>query len=357
MTVRTVLVCEAQVPFVHGGAEVHVRELRARAAARAATTPSSSACRSSGIRRRRSCRTRPRGGCSISARATAARSISSSRTKFPTYFVAASEQGRLADPPVPRRLRAVRHAVQRLRAQRARRRPARHADRGSTREMLGECRAVFANARNTAARLAKFNGLPGRAAVSSAAAGGAPRRRARTATTCSRSAGSNRSSAWTCSSRRWPASIAPIRLVVAGDGTQRANVERVAGEAGVADRVDVSRRRRRRRAARALRRRARRRLSAVRRGLRLRDARGVPGAEAGRSPHRFRRAERVRRGRRQRVRLRAGAGGARRRRSTALAARPARARPRWATRATTSRAHITWDGVIEKLVGRKPASA
>ncbi len=34
MTVRTVLVCEAQVPFVHGGAEVHVRqlvrELRAR---------------------------------------------------------------------------------------------------------------------------------------------------------------------------------------------------------------------------------------------------------------------------------------------------------------------------------------
>ena len=34
MTVQTVLVCEAQVPFVHGGAEVHVRqlvnELRAR---------------------------------------------------------------------------------------------------------------------------------------------------------------------------------------------------------------------------------------------------------------------------------------------------------------------------------------
>ena len=27
MSVRTVLVCEAQVPFVHGGAEIHVREL------------------------------------------------------------------------------------------------------------------------------------------------------------------------------------------------------------------------------------------------------------------------------------------------------------------------------------------
>ena len=27
MPVRTVVVCEAQVPFVHGGAEIHVREL------------------------------------------------------------------------------------------------------------------------------------------------------------------------------------------------------------------------------------------------------------------------------------------------------------------------------------------
>ena len=27
LSVRTVLVCEAQVPFVHGGAEIHVREL------------------------------------------------------------------------------------------------------------------------------------------------------------------------------------------------------------------------------------------------------------------------------------------------------------------------------------------
>jgi len=27
MAVETILVCEAQVPFVHGGAEIHVREL------------------------------------------------------------------------------------------------------------------------------------------------------------------------------------------------------------------------------------------------------------------------------------------------------------------------------------------
>ncbi len=37
-------------------------------------------------------------------------------------------------------------------------------------EMLGECRAIYSNARNTAARLAKFNGLTADGAVPSAAA-------------------------------------------------------------------------------------------------------------------------------------------------------------------------------------------
>ena len=34
MPIRTVVVCEAQVPFVHGGAEVHVRELTRELVAR-----------------------------------------------------------------------------------------------------------------------------------------------------------------------------------------------------------------------------------------------------------------------------------------------------------------------------------
>jgi hypothetical protein len=38
MTVQTVLVCEAQVPFVHGGAEVHVRQLVRELRARGYTT-------------------------------------------------------------------------------------------------------------------------------------------------------------------------------------------------------------------------------------------------------------------------------------------------------------------------------
>ena len=41
---------------------------------------------------------------------------------------------------------------------------------------------------------------------------------------------SNRSSAWTSSSRRCRVVPAPLRLLVAGDGTQRANVERLAEE-------------------------------------------------------------------------------------------------------------------------------
>src|SRR4029078_1444321 len=38
MSVQTVLVCEAQVPFVHGGAEVHVRQLLRELRARGYTT-------------------------------------------------------------------------------------------------------------------------------------------------------------------------------------------------------------------------------------------------------------------------------------------------------------------------------
>ena len=38
MSVQTVLVCEAQVPFVHGGAEVHVRQLVRELRARGYTT-------------------------------------------------------------------------------------------------------------------------------------------------------------------------------------------------------------------------------------------------------------------------------------------------------------------------------
>ena len=64
MSVRTILVCEAQVPFVHGGAEIHVRELVRELRDRGYLAELVSVPLS-GIPKRRSCRTPPRGGCSI----------------------------------------------------------------------------------------------------------------------------------------------------------------------------------------------------------------------------------------------------------------------------------------------------
>ena len=84
---KTVLVCEAQVPFVHGGAELHVRGLVDRAAVTAVTGP-----------RRVSVPFKWYPKDELLAQAAAWRLIDLSRingeridpviaTKFPTYFV------------------------------------------------------------------------------------------------------------------------------------------------------------------------------------------------------------------------------------------------------------------------------
>ena len=126
-TVKTILVCEAQVPFVHGGAEVHVRELVRELRARGYR----------GRARQRPVQVVSEGGDPAARRGVAAARSereqrpadrSRDRLEVSDLFRPPSEQGRVADPPVPRRLRAVRHAVQRLRPHRAGRRPARHAD-------------------------------------------------------------------------------------------------------------------------------------------------------------------------------------------------------------------------------------
>ncbi|HEY7059567.1 MAG TPA: glycosyltransferase family 4 protein [Vicinamibacterales bacterium] len=104
-------------------------------------------------------------------------------------------------------------------------------------QMLGECRRLFANARNTASRVAKFNGLateplyhPPRLA---------PRLVGGPYGDYVLSVGRLESvkrvdlivSAMAHVDR-------PLRLVIAGDGTQRANVERAAAESGLNGRVD-----------------------------------------------------------------------------------------------------------------------
>jgi glycosyltransferase involved in cell wall biosynthesis len=103
-------------------------------------------------------------------------------------------------------------------------------------EMLGECRAIFANARNTAQRLAKFNGLSAQALYH-------PPRLAKQlrpgpygdyVLSVGRIEAVKRVDLLV---RAMAAVDQPIRLIVAGDGTQRGNVERVAEASGVADRV------------------------------------------------------------------------------------------------------------------------
>ena len=229
---------------------------RARRAScrRAATTPSWSACRSSGTRRKRSCRTRRRGGCSISARATAARSTSSSRRSSRPTSSRHPQQGRVARSTSTARAYELcgtpysdfGHNEQDVGA-------ARHADRGSTPRCSASAGGVFANAQNTAGRACEVQRPRGRAAVSPAAAGGAarargPLRRLRAVgrphrigqaggpAGVARWLGSIRRSGWSS-----PATARSARTSSA-----------VAAAAGVADRVAFLGGRRRRAAARAL---------------------------------------------------------------------------------------------------------
>jgi glycosyltransferase involved in cell wall biosynthesis len=103
--------------------------------------------------------------------------------------------------------------------------------------MLGECQRLFTNAQNTAERVRKYNGLDAQALYHP------PRLAPRLFT---RSYGDYVLSVGRIESvkrvdllvRAMSHVDRPLRLVIAGDGTQRANVERLAHESGVADRVE-----------------------------------------------------------------------------------------------------------------------
>ena len=78
------------------------------------------------------------------------------RHEVPDLLRAPPAQGRLAGASAPRRLRAVRHAVQRLRAHDEPTWRCASACSSSTRAMLGECRGLFSIARTVSARLQKI---------------------------------------------------------------------------------------------------------------------------------------------------------------------------------------------------------
>ena len=154
---RTVLVCEAQVPFVHGGAELHVRGLVGELARR-------------GYRVERASvpfKWYPKEELLAQAAAWRLIDLSESNgepidaviaTKFPTYFVRHPNkitwlfhQYRAIYDLCGTRFSEFDHTERDVRLR----------DRlmALDNEVLGESKRLFTNARNTAARLAQYNGL------------------------------------------------------------------------------------------------------------------------------------------------------------------------------------------------------
>jgi glycosyltransferase involved in cell wall biosynthesis len=233
---RTIVVCEAQVPFVHGGAEVHVRELLRELRARGYDAELVSV----------PFKWYPKEEILPHAAAWRLLDLSESNgrpidlviaTKFPTYFARHPNK-------VAWLIHQYRGAYELCGTQ--------YSDFGHNErdlglrdtlirldtEMLGECRHIYANAQNTANRVTKYNGLAADALYH-------PPKLAGRLAAATPSYGDFVLSVGRIESvKRVDLLVSamarvdkPIRMVVAGEGTQRANVERVAAEAGVADRI------------------------------------------------------------------------------------------------------------------------
>lgn len=234
MSVRTVLVCEAQVPFVHGGAEIHVRELVRELRERGYQAELVSV----------PFKWYPKEEILPHAAAWRLLDLTESNgrpvdlviaSKFPTYFVrhpnkvawlihqyrAAYE---LCGTPYSDFLHTEEDVGLRDRLI------------ALDTEMLSECRAIFTNARNTAGRLQKFNGLGAEALYHPSRLAGRlrPGEYGDYVLSVGRIESVKRVDLIVRAMSEVPARV---RLIVAGDGTQRMNVERAAADAGVADRV------------------------------------------------------------------------------------------------------------------------
>ena len=231
---KTIVVCEAQVPFVHGGAEVHVRELLRELRQRGYDAELVSV----------PFKWYPKEEILPHAAAWRLLDLSESNgrpidlviaSKFPTYFArhpnkvawlihqyrAAYE---LCGTPYSdfghnERDVGLRDTLIRLDT-----------------EMLGECRRVFANAQNTANRVEKYNGIKAEALYHpprlAARLAGARPAYGEFVLSVGRIESVKRVDLLVSAMARVDK---PIRLVVAGEGTQRANVEKVAEDAGVGD--------------------------------------------------------------------------------------------------------------------------
>jgi glycosyltransferase involved in cell wall biosynthesis len=237
MAVRTILVCEAQVPLVRGGAESHVRQLVDRLRGRGYLVDLVSV----------PFKWYPKEEILAHAAAWRLLDLSESNgtpidlviaTKFPSYF--ARHPNKVAW--LIHQYRAAYELCGTVYSDFA------HVDLdvGLRRTlldldttMLGECRRLFTNAGNTASRVEKFNGLraeplyhPPRLADRIA---GGP------AQDYLLSVGRLETVKRHDLALRAMAQLAsPRRLVVVGEGTQDANLRRLAEELGLGDRVEFA---------------------------------------------------------------------------------------------------------------------
>jgi len=237
MAIRTILVCEAQVPLVHGGAEIHVRQLVTQLEARGYQVGLVSV----------PFKWYPKDEILAHAAAWRLLDLSESNgtpidlvigTKFPSYF--ARHPNKTAW--LIHQYRAAYELCGTLYSDFA------HVDGdvglrqkliALDTEMLGECRRLYTNARNTANRVGKYNGLtaeplyhPPRLAdrIQPGPAGDYILSVGRLETVKRVDLGI----------RALAASPATPRLVVAGTGTQDAPLRQLAAELGVADRVEFA---------------------------------------------------------------------------------------------------------------------
>ncbi len=237
MTIRRIIVCEVQVPFVHGGAEYHVRALHQQLrrhgyAAELVSIPFKWTPKRE-----------------ILAHAAAWRLIDLSEsngvaidmvigTKFPSYFVRHPNkvtwlihQYRAAYELCGTPYSDFTHSDEDV--------GLRQSLIDLDTKMLGECRRVFANAQNTANRLAKYNGLTATPLYhpppfADRLAGGPY--------------GDYMLFVGRLESIKRPDLAVramrhvdrPIRLVIVGDGTHRRQTEELAESLGVADRIEFA---------------------------------------------------------------------------------------------------------------------
>ena len=231
---KRILVCEAQVPFVHGGAEILVRELVRELRARGHQADLVSV----------PFEWYPKDEILPHAAAWRLLDLSESNgqpvdlviaSKFPTYFVRHPNkvawllhQYRAAYELVGTVYSDFHHTEVDVNLRDT-------LVRLDT-EMLSECRSVFAIAKNTSSRLAKYNGLTAPTLYHPPRL--APRLGSGPFGNYVLSVGRIESVKRVDLIVKAMTHVdSSIELIVAGDGTQRENVEREAHSAGVADRV------------------------------------------------------------------------------------------------------------------------